>query len=80
MHKLIAVSVLALACGMNAPAFAKKARHYRADDASVAQYAPARGVCRPLCIADMSPCDPPEYKNADGRCNFGLTGGGGSFN
>ena len=80
MHKAIAISVLVLACGMNAPAFAKKARHYRGEEPSTAQYANAHaGVCRPLCMADMTPCDPPEFKNADGRCNFGQTGGGGSF-
>jgi hypothetical protein len=26
-------------------------------------------VCEKLCTADMSPCDPPEYKRADGRCS-----------
>ena len=25
-------------------------------------------VCRQLCAADVTPCDPPEYKIADGRC------------
>jgi hypothetical protein len=31
-------------------------------------YAPQR-VCQPLCSSDTSPCDPPEFKAADGRCN-----------
>jgi hypothetical protein len=31
----------------------------------------ARGpVCTPLCTADTTPCDPPEFKRADGRCNL----------
>ena len=25
-------------------------------------------LCRQLCAADVTPCDPPEYKIADGRC------------
>lgn len=29
---------------------------------------PARPRCQPLCVADVTPCDPPEYKIADGRC------------
>lgn len=31
-------------------------------------------VCRPLCNMDMTPCDPPEFKRADGRCNSGGLG------
>jgi hypothetical protein len=31
----------------------------------------ARGqVCVPWCPADRNPCDPPEYKQADGRCDY----------
>lgn len=26
-------------------------------------------VCVPWCNADSSPCDPPVFKQADGRCN-----------
>lgn len=25
--------------------------------------------CQKLCTQDFAPCDPPEYKHADGRCN-----------
>jgi hypothetical protein len=25
--------------------------------------------CVPLCAFDASPCDPPTFKQADGRCN-----------
>lgn len=28
---------------------------------------PAR-VCQPLCVSDVTPCDPIQYKIADGRC------------
>lgn len=31
--------------------------------------AQARG-CVKLCARDMNPCDPPVFKQADGRCNF----------
>ena len=29
--------------------------------------APA-AYCQKLCLQDFAPCDPPEYKRADGRC------------
>ncbi len=25
-------------------------------------------ACRAWCVTDVTPCDPPEYKIADGRC------------
>ena len=28
-----------------------------------------RNTCYKLCRRDNNPCDPPEYKAADGRCN-----------
>lgn len=28
-----------------------------------------RNTCVMLCRRDTSPCDPPEFKQADGRCN-----------
>ena len=40
-------------------------RHQRAKRQSVA---PPPRVCHPLCVADVTPCDPMEYKIADGRC------------
>jgi hypothetical protein len=36
-------------------------------------YAPQR-VCQPLCSMDTSPCDPPEFKAADGRCDYPMIG------
>ncbi|MFV0281757.1 MAG: hypothetical protein ACK5JM_13485 [Rhodoblastus sp.] len=32
--------------------------------------------CRPWCTFDMTPCDPPQYKVADGRCTSPIYGGG----
>lgn len=29
--------------------------------------------CQKLCSADFSPCDPPEFKRADGRCTNPFT-------
>lgn len=31
-------------------------------------------VCQKLCSRDLSPCDPPEFKRADGRCTDPLGG------
>jgi hypothetical protein len=31
-------------------------------------------VCQPLCSTDTSPCDPPEFKAADGRCAYPMLG------
>ncbi|MBV1700705.1 MAG: hypothetical protein KGQ46_02660 [Hyphomicrobiales bacterium] len=48
--------------------------HYRHPHHKVVQV-PARTAtpepvvkCVPWCPTDLLPCDPPEYKNADGRC------------
>lgn len=30
---------------------------------------PAQQGCVPLCAFDSAPCDPPAFKQADGRCN-----------
>jgi hypothetical protein len=37
-------------------------------------YAPPQRVCIPLCSMDTSPCDPPEFKHADGRCDYPMLG------
>jgi hypothetical protein len=29
-----------------------------------------QNVCIPWCSGDLNPCDPPEFKAADGRCSF----------
>ena len=76
MRHLSIVIALATACFVASPAFAAHKRK-RVSERHAA--APAR-VCQPLCQADMSPCDPPEFKRADGRCDFGAySGAGGGF-
>ena len=35
--------------------------------------------CQQLCAQDTVPCDPPEYKRADGRCTNPIGIGGGGF-
>lgn len=37
-------------------------------------YAPPQSACIPLCSRDTSPCDPPYFKAADGRCDYPLIG------
>jgi hypothetical protein len=39
-------------------------RHYEGRSAYVGH----RGYCIKLCAQDMNPCDPIQYKRADGRC------------
>jgi hypothetical protein len=34
-----------------------------------------RAYCQKLCALDMTPCDPPEFKRADGRCTNPVGGG-----
>ena len=36
-------------------------------------YAP-QNACIPLCSMDTSPCDPPQFKAADGRCDYPVIG------
>jgi hypothetical protein len=37
-------------------------------------YAPPPSACVPLCSMDTSPCDPPSFKAADGRCGYPMIG------
>jgi hypothetical protein len=37
-------------------------------------YAPPQSACMPLCSRDTSPCDPPYFKAADGRCDYPMIG------
>jgi hypothetical protein len=71
-------SILAAAALLAAlPALAQtphEARHrgQRADEGRTV-YTPQR-VCVALCNMDTSPCDPPEFKHADGRCDYPMIG------
>lgn len=42
----------------------------RDPDASGVPGVPDLQGCVRLCERDQSPCDPPVYKQADGRCNY----------
>ncbi len=65
------LSLAATAALAAAPAMAQsyRQRHYSAPQPSY-QYgaAPYAYACRQLCPMDVTPCDPPQYKIADGRC------------
>ncbi len=74
MRLAIAIAaVVALAAASSvAPAAAKpKKKTVRAVES--ARMAP--GMCRPMCTFDVAPCDPPEFKRADGRCTSPVIGG-----
>jgi hypothetical protein len=37
-------------------------------------YVPPQSACIPLCSIDTTPCDPPQFKAADGRCGYPMNG------
>ena len=77
MRAKIATIVFVLAGVLAAPAFAK---HVKRTLPPPPEEAIRSGYCQPLCTQDVSPCDPPEFKRADGRCDNGAYGGaGGGF-
>lgn len=66
---IVVLAAVALAAGPAAAKPRKKnVRVYETPRASA-------NVCRPMCTFDMTPCDPPEYKRADGRCSSPIVGG-----
>jgi hypothetical protein len=72
-------SLIAAAGLVAATVSATAGPHHRRGDVYVDTPPPyvvqGRGYyCQPLCSADVTPCDPPEFKWADGRCS-GLRGG-----
>ena len=68
----LAIVVLAAAALATGPTAAKSKRKYvRAYETAPVSV----GVCRPMCTFDMAPCDPPEFKRADGRCSGAIAGG-----
>ncbi len=77
MRLVIAAAALA---GLSAPALAQGAipqGHAVSERVIVERRAgvpllvqgPRGRVCVPWCPADSNPCDPPEFKSADGRCS-----------
>ncbi|HMN72123.1 MAG TPA: hypothetical protein PKA55_09690 [Rhodoblastus sp.] len=69
----LAIVVLAAAAVAAGPAVAKP-KHRKSVRLSMPA-AVIADVCRPMCTWDVTPCDPPEYKRADGRCASPLVGG-----
>ena len=65
---IVFLAVVALAGPAAAKAKKKYVRAYEAAPVSI-------GACRPMCTFDVTPCDPPEFKRADGRCVSPLAGG-----
>ena len=66
------------ATGFAAPASAQYYRYARPAYAPPTYYSGAASngfYCRPLCPSDTTPCDPPEFKRADGRCSSPTAGG-----
>lgn len=65
---VLAAAAILVASG---PALAKKRhRHHGRTYTAERVYTPRAqaGVCQPWCEFDLSPCDPVEFKRADGRC------------
>ena len=72
----LALAALAAAAFAAPPASAQYYHTRRPAYAAPDYYAPAAGFyCRPLCPQDVTPCDPPEFKRADGRCVNPASGG-----
>ncbi len=67
---IVLFAAVALAAG---PAAAKS--KHRKGAHLYTPVAPIANVCQPMCTFDVTPCDPPEYKRADGRCASPLVGG-----
>ncbi|MDE2578196.1 MAG: hypothetical protein KGL46_05270 [Hyphomicrobiales bacterium] len=67
---IVAGSVVAAAL-LTAPADARHRRYQEeAYDGPAYTQRMSPRYCEKLCTGDVTPCDPPEYKRVDGRCNF----------
>ena len=64
----IALACLAALVVMPQPSMAGHDGRKHAPRAKRQSVAPSR-TCQPLCVADVTPCDPMQYKIADGRCS-----------
>lgn len=66
---LALAALLGLATIAPQPAWAEQGpREHRVKHQAERPAAAPPRQCRPLCVADVTPCDPMEYKLADGRC------------
>ena len=70
------LTAAALAASLPAAAqSAHRSRHYAPQSPEGRSvYAPPQPACIPLCSMDTSPCDPPQFKAADGRCDYPMIG------
>lgn len=51
-------------------AAAARYNYQRYGETGYARDGDIRNTCVKMCRRDMSPCDPPVFKQADGRCSF----------
>ncbi len=69
------LTAAALLAAVPAAAQSQRERHYPpAYPEGRSVYAPPAQACIPLCSRDTSPCDPPYFKAADGRCDYPMIG------
>lgn len=70
MRYLKGLTAVSLLLAATLPAAAQRAAPRGSDYGYTDRdYVRAPGAyCRPLCSTDTSPCDPMEFKRADGRC------------
>jgi len=72
----LGLALAALACAAPAAAQPQTREGWRAERSGVARESRGRALeapragpqCVPWCSWDSNPCDPPQYKLADGRC------------
>ena len=70
-----AVVTAALVAAFPSAAQSHRPRHLpQPQDEGRSVYAPPQSACIPLCSRDTSPCDPPYFKAADGRCDYPMIG------
>ncbi|MDE2364317.1 MAG: hypothetical protein KGM42_16700 [Hyphomicrobiales bacterium] len=75
MRFALALATLAAAGFAAPPAFAQYYHYGPPAYEAPYWYRPGPvSYCRKLCPQDVTPCDPPAFKKADGRCN-GAVGG-----
>ena len=74
MLRIFGIAAVAAAVAVASPVAAKQKRK-RTPAAEYTQVVRAP-ACQRLCNTDMTPCDPPEFKRVDGRCDSGAYGGG----
>jgi hypothetical protein len=72
---LTAAALMAALVALPAAAQSHRSRqHAPSYDEGRSVYAPPQSACVPLCSRDTSPCDPPYFKAADGRCDYPMIG------